>query len=276
MTKLKLAFSTCPNDTFIFDAWVNGHLPNALATSPFLGDIDHLNAMAKNDETDIIKISYHAFIHLAEKYIMLDAGSALGFGVGPLLIAKNEISLNDIHQLRIAIPGELTTAAMLLKYAFPEAVNTTVMLFSEIEEAILSGTVDAGVIIHENRFTYQQKGLIKLLDLGSYWEEKTTLPIPLGGIAVRRSFNKDQLLEINVMMQKSVEFAFANPKTSMPYVKRYAANMDTEVMQQHINLYVNNETLKIDEQGKKAVRTLAKLIRPDLPDSLPLFTSDIL
>ncbi len=276
MIKLKLAFSTCPNDTFIFDAWVNGHLPNTLSTSPFLGDIDHLNAMAKNDEADIIKISYHAFIHLAEKYIMLDAGSALGFGVGPLLIAKKEISLNDIPQLRIAIPGELTTAAMLLKYAFPEAVNTTVMLFSEIEEAILSGTVDAGVIIHENRFTYQQKGLIKLLDLGSYWEEKTTLPIPLGGIAVRRSFNKDQLLEINEMMQKSVEFAFANPASSMPYVKRYAANMDTEVMQQHINLYVNNETIKIDEQGKKAVRTLAKLIRPDLPDSLPLFTSDIL
>lgn len=276
MSNLKLAFSTCPNDTFIFDAWVNGHLSNSLSTSPFLGDIDNLNEMAQNEEADIIKISYHAFIHLAEKYIMLDAGSALGFGVGPLLIAKKEFSFKEIPQLKIAIPGKLTTAAMLLKFAFPDVLNTSVMLFSEIEDAILNDEVDAGVIIHENRFTYQQKGLTKLMDLGSYWEEKTSLPIPLGGIAVRRSFNKDRLVEINEMMQKSVEFAFANPKTSMPYVKRYAANMDTDVMQQHINLYVNNETIKIDEQGKKAVRTLAKLIRPDLPDSLPLFTSDIL
>ncbi len=276
MSNLKLAFSTCPNDTFIFDAWVNGHLSNSLSTSPFLGDIDNLNEMAQNEEADIIKISYHAFIHLAEKYIMLDAGSALGFGVGPLLIAKKEFSFKEIPQLKIAIPGKLTTAAMLLKFAFPDVLNTCVMLFSEIEDAILNDEVDAGVIIHENRFTYQQKGLTKLMDLGSYWEEKTSLPIPLGGIAVRRSFNKDRLVEINEMMQKSVEFAFANPKTSMPYVKRYAANMDTDVMQQHINLYVNNETIKIDEQGKKAVRTLAKLIRPDLPDSLPLFTSDIL
>lgn len=275
MNRLKLAFSTCPNDTFIFDAWVNGHLKNVPLINPFLGDIDHLNALALNGEADIIKISYHAFIHLAEKYIMLDAGSALGFGVGPLLVAKNEIKTENISHLRIAIPGELTTAAMLLKFAFPNALNTSVMLFSDIEKAILSEEIDAGVIIHENRFTYQQKGLKKLMDLGTYWEEKTSLPIPLGGIAVKRDLPQSLQIEINETMKQSVEFALENPSFSLPYVKLHAINMDPMVMQQHIHLYVNNETVKIDKQGKEAVKKLCRIIRPDLSESLPLFISDL-
>jgi len=252
--KLKLCFSTCPNDTFMFDALVNGRIDSKDFTFDIhLADIDELNRMAADGIADITKISYNAFAKVSDRYQLLNSGSALGNGVGPLVISRRLIYPEEVKHAIIAIPGLETTANMLFSIAFPDAKNKKVYLFSDIEEAILSNEVDAGVIIHENRFTYEKKGLKKIIDLGEYWESQTKLPIPLGGIAIRKSLPDSIKVSINALMRQSVEYAFSHPKDSYPYVRKYAQAMEEEVMYKHIQLYVNKFSVDLGVEGRNAI-----------------------
>ena len=254
---LSLGFSTCPNDTFIFDAMVNGRIDTeGVRFKLHLADVEELNQLAFSSSLDITKVSYHAFAYLSETYQLLSAGSALGFGNGPLLISKHKIYPDELNGLKIAIPGKFTTANLLLSFAFPQLINKKEYLFSDIEEVILSGEADAGVIIHENRFTYQSKGLKKIVDLGEYWEKQTKLPIPLGGIIVKRSLPTEIRLKVNRIMRRSVEYALQNPNDSLPYVKKHAQAMEEEVMRSHIQLYVNDFSVDLGQIGRQAITTL--------------------
>jgi 1,4-dihydroxy-6-naphthoate synthase len=221
-----------------------------------LGDVEELNTKALNNELDVSKISYHAFSKIAHNYLLLDSGSALGYKNGPLLISKHKIYPDELKDIKVAIPGLNTTANLLFSIAFPESKNKKEYLFSDIEEAILSNEVDAGLIIHENRFTYEAKGLNKIIDLGEYWEKETGLPIPLGGIAVNRNLDKEVQLKINRALKRSVEFAFENPKSAYPYIKQYAQEMDEDVMYKHIELYVNDFSRELGVDGRKAINVL--------------------
>lgn len=257
MQKISLGFSTCPNDTYIFDAMVHDKInTEGLEFDVVLGDVEELNQKALKAELDVTKISYHAFSKIANNYLLLDSGSALGYKNGPLLISKHKIYPDEVKDVIIAIPGFNTTANLLLSIAFPEAQNKKEYLFSDIEEAVLSNEVDAGLIIHENRFTYEQKGLQKIRDLGEFWEEETGLPIPLGGIAVNKNLDKETQLKINRVLKRSVEFAFENPKSAYPYIKQYAQEMDEDVMYKHIELYVNDFSRELGVDGRKAIEVL--------------------
>lgn len=258
--KLTHGFSPCPNDTFIFDAMIHGRIDTeGLEFEVFLGDVEELNRRAGLADLDITKLSYHAYAHLTEKYILLDAGSALGNNCGPLLIAKSSIPPEDISNLKIAIPGKLTTANFLLSLAFPNATQKVEMLFSEIETAVLNGAVDAGLIIHENRFTYADKGLVKLIDLGEYWEQSTGMPIPLGGIVIKRNLPESIIHKVNRIIQRSVEYAWANPTASEAFIAQHAQEMDPAVRRQHIDLYVNQFSADLGAQGRAAVDHLFKV-----------------
>lgn len=259
MKKITLGFSTCPNDTFIFDAMVHHKIDTeGLDFEVVLGDVEELNQKALNGLLDVTKISYNAYAKVSDRYVILDAGSALGYKNGPLLISKHKIYVDELHDVKIAIPGFNTTANLLLSVAFPEAKNKKEYLFSDIEEAVLGNETDAGLIIHENRFTYQKKGLKKIVDLGEYWEQETGLPIPLGGIVVNRNLDKNLQEKINRVMKRSVAFAFENPKEAYPYIKQYAQEMEEEVMYKHIELYVNDFTKDLGKDGKNAIRELYK------------------
>lgn len=255
--RLTLGFSPCPNDTFIFDALVNKKIDTeGLSFELTIADVEKLNKLAFQHSLDITKVSYYAYAHLMQDYIVLDAGSALGNNCGPLLISKPKNQNSKIEGLTIAIPGKYTTANFLLSLAFPEAMNRIEMLFSDIENAILQNNVDAGLIIHENRFTYQDKGLIKIIDLGEYWEAKTGLPIPLGGIVIKRSLPSVISQTVNRILRKSVEYALANPASSQEYVRQYAWEMAENVRKQHIHLYVNTYSISLENTGRNAVETL--------------------
>lgn len=259
MKKITLAYSPCPNDCFIFDALIHQRIDTeGIEFVPVLADVETLNQAAFKSEYDITKLSYHAYAWCCNDYVMLDAGSALGRNCGPLLISKRVISAEEVAsgQIKIAIPGKFTTANFLLGVAFPEAKNKVEMVFSQIEESVLAGDVDAGLIIHENRFTYASKGLKKIIDLGEFWESKTGHPIPLGGIAMNRKFNHDQIAQVDRLLRKSVEYAFANPEASMPYVKAHAAEMEVDVMKKHIALYVNSFSIDLGAEGRGAVNEL--------------------
>ena len=258
--KLSLGFSPCPNDTFIFDAMVHGKIDTeGLEFDVILADVEELNQKAFAKTLDITKLSYHAFGHLLPHYVLLDAGSALGNNCGPLLIAKESVPESEIPQLDLAIPGKFTTANFLLSLAFPNATQKKEMLFSDIEDAVLEEEVGAGLIIHENRFTYEEKGLKKLIDLGEYWESTTQMPIPLGGIVASRELSTEVLAKINRVMRRSVAFAKENPRETLDYVSQHAQEMDEEVMFKHIGLYVNEYTLDLGEEGRKAVSTLFQI-----------------
>jgi len=251
---ISLAFSPCPNDTFIFDAMVHQKIDTeGLSFDYRMADVEDLNHMAMNDRVEMSKVSYHAWLYLREKYFLLDSGSAMGFGNGPLVIGKKACSLEDLENMAIAIPGEYTTANLLLKIFAPKAKNKKIMVFYEIENAILDGKVEAGVIIHENRFTYQDKGLVKIADLGEHWEQMTHCPIPLGAIVVRKSLGSDLISRLNRIMKRSVEYAMNNPDSSMDFVRENAQEMDEMVMKKHINLYVNEFTMDMGETGKNAI-----------------------
>ncbi|MBI5218155.1 MAG: 1,4-dihydroxy-6-naphthoate synthase [Bacteroidia bacterium] len=255
--KLTIGFSTCPNDTFIFDALVNGKIETeGLSFTMLLADIEELNRRAFENELDITKLSYHAYAYVSDHYVLLNSGSALGNNNGPLLISKQKIYPDELKDMKIAIPGKYTTANLLLGIAYPEAKNRIEYVFSNIEEAILSEEVDAGVIIHENRFTYKNKGLIKITDLGEYWENKTKMPIPLGCITIKRDLPLYIQQKISRVMRRSVEFALENPQESLAFVKKYAQEMDEEVMLKHIDLYVNKYSVDLGESGKAAIKTL--------------------
>lgn len=255
--KLTLGFSPCPNDTFIFDAMIHGKVDTeGLEFQPVIADVEELNQRAFAKSLDITKLSYHAFAFLLKDYALLDAGSALGDNVGPLLIAKAPMEEADIKKARIAIPGKYTTANFLLSLAYPKAKKKTEMLFSDIEDAVLSGTVDAGLIIHENRFTYRDKGLVKLKDLGEYWESTTQMPIPLGGIVASRALGAEALQAVNRVMARSVAFALSHPEEPRAFVRRHAQEMEEEVMYKHIGLYVNDYTRSLGIKGREAVQRL--------------------
>jgi 1,4-dihydroxy-6-naphthoate synthase len=259
---ISLAFSPCPNDTFIFDALVHGKIDTEGLEFDFrMEDVETLNHMALKGEADMIKVSYHAFLYLKPTYVLLQSGSALGRGNGPLLIARKEIPGDEIPLVTIAIPGEYTTAHLLFRLAFPEARLKRFLVFSGIENAILEGKVDAGVIIHENRFTYQEKGLVKLLDLGEFWEELTRAPIPLGGIIVKRNLGYDAINKLNRIMHRSVEYAMLNGPDAMPFVLANAQEMSPEVVMKHIGLYVNDFTLRLGAEGTSAVSKLFEIAK---------------
>ncbi|GAB3915727.1 menaquinone biosynthesis family protein [Mucilaginibacter boryungensis] len=284
--KLTLGFSPCPNDTFIFDALIHHKIDTeGLNFEVFYEDVETLNQKAFRGELDVTKLSYHAFAYVVDKYVLLDSGSALGFGVGPLLISDLEISISDLknNQIRgrkseirnpvIGIPGKYTTANFLLGLAFPDATNKEILVFSDIENAVLEGRVDIGLIIHENRFTYQDKGLKKIIDLGDYWEKQTGCAIPLGGIVANRHLPAGVLHKLNRVLRRSVEFAFANPKSGLEFIRSHAQEMSEEVMYKHIDLYVNQYSVDLGTEGRKAIQllfdtALEKGIIPEIKEEL--------
>ena len=256
---LTLGFSPCPNDCFMFDAIVHRRIDlEGLEFSVRMADIEALNADAFAGQADVTKLSFHAYAYCVGHYVLLDAGSALGRNCGPLLISKREISRGEVARggLKIAIPGKYTTAHFLLSLAFPRATDKTELLFSAIEGAVLDGSFDAGLIIHENRFTYAAKGLKKIIDLGEYWESETGAAIPLGGIVVNRALPEDIRQKVNRIVRRSVEYAFANRTASLPFVREHAQEMSEDVMYQHIDLYVNEYSVDLGREGRRAVEVL--------------------
>jgi 1,4-dihydroxy-6-naphthoate synthase len=258
--KLTIGFSPCPNDTFIFDALVNGKIDRGdYEFEVLLEDVQTLNEWAINDKLDVTKISYGVLPLILNQYSVLHAGGALGQGVGPLLIRKESqkpIPDFDSSQMTVAIPGKNTTAHLLFSAAYPQTKLKKFMLFSEIENAVLNGDVDAGVIIHENRFTYMDKGLVKIIDLGDYWEKETGFPIPLGGIIMKKSYDIRIQKEIDALIKKSIEYAFEHYPAITSYVKEHSQEMEEKVMRQHIDLYVNEFSIDVSEKGKAAVMKL--------------------
>lgn len=259
--KLSLGFSPCPNDTFIFDALVNKKIDTGgLDFDVHLEDVQTLNNFALEDKLDFSKISYGALPLLLNTHTILHSGGAMGNGVGPLLISKNNtITKDQVNNLRIAIPGKNTTAYLLFSFVYPEAKNISFYVFNEIEAAVLSGEVDAGVIIHENRFTYQQKGLYKITDLGAEWETKTKSPIALGGIVASNRIPKTIMQHVDQLIAKSVEYAFNNYPAISEYVSCHAQEMSEAVMRQHIDLYVNDFSIDMGDTGKNAIETLVHI-----------------
>lgn len=254
---ITLGFSPCPNDCFIFDSMIHGKIDTeGLDFQPVMEDVEALNRRAVDGELDVTKLSYHAFAHLINIYALLDAGSALGHGCGPLLVGREILSEKEIESATVAIPGKLTTANFLLSLAFPKIFEKKEMLFSGIEDAVISKKVDAGLIIHENRFTFEQKGLKKIIDLGEFWEKKTGLPIPLGGIVVRRDVPPEISKKINRVLKRSVEFAFSHPESPMPFIREHAQTMSDDVMRAHISLYVNAFSVSLGEKGRAAVERM--------------------
>jgi len=271
--KISIGYSTCPNDTFIFDAMVHNRLPGQTADWDIqLADVEELNQMANQNTLDITKMSYRAFFDVREQYYLLRSGGALGRGCGPLLISKAALSLNDLSTAKVAIPGYGTTANFLLEYTYPGIKNKLPILFSDIENAVLEGHCDAGLIIHENRFTYSAKGLIKIADLGEVWEEKTGAPIPLGCIVCKKNLGREFAINVQKTIRDSVQYAFDHPEAARPYIHSLAQEMDTAVVQAHIDLYVNEFSIDVGEEGVLAINTMGRLItkNPNF-DAMDLF-----
>ncbi len=273
-----LAFSPCPNDTFIFDALVNKKIDTeGLEFEVFLEDVQTLNQWALQGKMDFTKMSYGVLPLILENYQLLESGGALGKGVGPLLISNNEYGIwnDEVEEAKkntqqtlneVAIPGENTTAYLLFSLAYPDVVNKKFMVFNEIENYVLNNENALGVIIHENRFTYQQKGLHKVLDLGAYWEETTKLPIPLGGIVANRKIDNEISLKVDRLIKRSLEYAFDNYPAITTYVKQHSQEMEENVMRQHIDLYVNNFSLGLGAEGKAAVVRLLEVYQNIHPE----------
>jgi 1,4-dihydroxy-6-naphthoate synthase len=272
--KLTLGFSSCPNDTFIFDAMVHGRIDTeGLEFDFFLTDVEELNRKAINSEVDITKISYHAYAYVAQNYLILDAGSALGHRNGPLLISKRIMDPSELTGERIAIPGKYTTANLLFSMAWPDAVNKTEYVFSSIEEALFKGEVDAGLIIHETRFTYYRRGLYKIADMGEYWENLTGLPIPLGAIVIKKDIHEDIAMKVNRIVRRSLEYAYYDSFASYDFVSRNAKEMDSTIMNNHIKLYVNDYTIDLGKNGKEAIQVMFRIagekgVIPSLPERI--------
>jgi len=257
--KIKLAISPCPNDTFIFEPMIHQRIDSeGLSFDVEFHDVETLNRMALKKKAEMIKVSYHAWLFLREHYFLLDSGSAMGEGNGPLLISREPWSINDIPNLTVAVPGEYTTAHLLLRLMAPNPAKKVFMVFSDIETAVLSGKTDAGAIIHENRFTYKQKGLLKIADLGGLWETLSQSPIPLGGIVVNKTLGDDNHQKLNRVMHRSVRYSMQHPEIPMPFVREHAQEMEESVMKQHIGLYVNHYTLNLGEHGKRAIHLLVE------------------
>jgi 1,4-dihydroxy-6-naphthoate synthase len=255
--KIMLGYSPCPNDTFIFYALTHDKLDSDFEFEETLKDVETLNQMALLKRFDVTKASFHGFGFVRDDYGLLRSGSALGRGCGPLIVARRPIGQNRLCTQKIAIPGKMTTANLLLQLFVPDAKNIIEMPFDKIMNAVSMGTVDAGLIIHESRFTYPQYGLIKVIDLGEWWEEKTGLPIPLGGILARRELGVQAINKIDALIRQSIEYAFKHPAQARDYIKKNAQELEDDVIEQHIKLYVNDYSLDIGG-GVIAVEELFK------------------
>jgi 1,4-dihydroxy-6-naphthoate synthase len=272
--KLTLGFSPCPNDTFIFDAMVHGRIDTeGLEFDYFLADVEELNRKALLAEADISKVSYHAYAYMAGNYLILDSGSALGHRNGPLLVSRKHIEPSDLSGARIAIPGKYTTANLLFSIAWPDALNKYEYLFSDIPDVLLRDEADAGLIIHETRFTYAKKGLTKIADMGEFWEKLTGLPIPLGAIVINRNIPEEIALKVNRIIRKSLEYAYRDSFASYGFVSENANDMDSTVMNNHIKLFVNEFTLDLGTRGKEAVNEIFRIaweknVIPRLPERI--------
>ena len=272
--KLTLGFSPCPNDTFIFDAMVNGRIDTEdLEFDFFIADVEELNRRVFAAEPDISKISCHAYVHAAEDYLILDSGGAMGYGSGPLLVSKRPIDMVNPEKLHIAIPGIYTTANLLFSIAWPTALNKTEYLFSDIEDALLNDEADAGLIIHETRFTYLRKGLIKIADMGEFWESLTQLPVPLGVIAVNRRLPEHVALKVNRVIRRSLEYASANSGEISDFILSNSGETDQDVIESHISLFVNDFSFNLGSVGRNALKELFRIssekgITPLLPEKI--------
>lgn len=276
MTPLTLAYSPCPNDTFIFTGWVEGHIPDAPPVVERLDDIDVLNTAALAGEADVVKVSFHAYGHLRDRYCLLRSGGALGRGCGPLVVAREALTREALAASTVAIPGTLTTAALLLRLWQPDLPpdRIRVLRFDEILPAVRDGVVDAGLIIHESRFTYHRYGVVQVVDLGDWWERETGHAIPLGGIAMRRDLGAALIRRTEQALTASVDFAYAHTDAVWPTVRRHAQEMDDAVMRQHIDLYVNAFSRDYGAEGEAAIQHLlqtAETLRIVPASRQPLF-----
>jgi 5,8-dihydroxy-2-naphthoate synthase len=273
-TPLSIGYSPCPNDTYIFYALTHNKvaLPGMELASPLLEDVETLNSWAMERRLDITKLSFHALGHALDEYCVLSAGSALGRGCGPLLVARPGFNLSQLANASIAIPGHLTTANMLFRMYSPTSSNLMELRFDEIMAAVANSEVDAGVIIHESRFTYGEQGLICLQDLGQWWEESTGHPIPLGCIAARRSLGRERIEQIDHAIRQSIVWADEHREECLPYIREYAQEMDQQVMQDHIGLYVNEYSKALGSEGMDAIETFFRLGRE--AEILPTFAKE--
>lgn len=273
--QLTLGFSPCPNDTFMFYPLVHKLIDTSgLSYRERLEDVETLNRLALSGELDVSKVSYHALGHIRDEYALLHAGSALGRGCGPLLVSACDMNLSDLRGKTIAVPGRYTTALLLLRLFDPSLTNFIVMPFNEIMDAVLKGSADAGLIIHESRFTYQGYGLHKLLDLGEWWEEETGLPIPLGGIVARRALGVETIAAVECALQTGVEYARSHPEQAAHYIGEHAQEMSAEVCAAHINLYVNDFSSDLGDEGIRAIECLLQRAEQSgiiPPSTRPLF-----
>jgi 1,4-dihydroxy-6-naphthoate synthase len=258
MKALSLGYSPCPNDTFIFYALVHGKIPmDGLAFREMLEDVETLNQMARRSALDVTKASFHACGHLREGYCLLRSGGALGKGCGPLLVARENIGIEDLGKRTVAVPGRLTTALLLLRiFGFSSEENIRVMPFDRIIDAVKSGQADFGLIIHESRFTYERAGLKKVMDLGEWWEKETGLPLPLGGILARRDLGEPLIRKIEALIRESIEYAFSKRAEPLSYIRKHSQEMEEEVIEKHIRLYVNTYSLDVGDEGVRAVEEL--------------------
>ena len=255
--KLTLGFSPCPNDTFIFEAMVHGRVDTeGLEFNWFLADVEELNRRALEGTVDITKMSYHAYARAAAGYLILDSGSALGRSNGPLVVSRRPISPGELDNALIAIPGLYTTANLLFSIFWPGATRKREYLFSDIPEAVLSGEADAGLIIHETRFTYRAMGLGLVADTGTMWEEMTGLPVPLGGIVVNRRLDPEVAAKVSRTIKRSIGYARTSPRESAAFIRRHARETEEEIAREHIKLYVNDFSLSLGEEGRQAIRKL--------------------
>jgi 1,4-dihydroxy-6-naphthoate synthase len=255
--KLTLGFSPCPNDTFIFEAMVHGRIDTeGLEFDWFLADVEELNRKAVEGSVDITKMSFHAYARTAEKYLILDSGSALGRSNGPLVVSKRDLRPEELDDAMIAIPGRLTTANLLFSIFWPKATRKREYLFSDIPDAVLSGEADAGLIIHETRFTYRAMGLSMVADTGAMWEEMTGLPVPLGCIVVNRNISQATAEKVDRAIRRSIEYARNSPGESVEFIRKYARETEADVTREHIKLYVNDFSLSLGGEGRSAIERL--------------------
>ena len=272
-----IGYSPCPNDTFIFDALVHGQIDTqGITFKPVLEDVETLNKSAIDEKLDITKLSFPAYFRNLQKYVLLNSGAAIGKGVGPLLVSKVQemLTKEQIEKVTIALPGRHTTANMLFSFAYPDAKHKRFMVFSAIESAVVNSETDLGVIIHENRFTYQQRGLFKQCDLGEHWEQKKHLPVPLGGITIKRSIDPKISKQVSDLIRKSIEYSYAKYPTVSDYVKEHSQTMSEEVMRKHIELYVNDLSYDFSDIGRNAIQEMYEVFKqmnPDARDEAELF-----
>lgn len=255
--RLTLGFSPCPNDTFIFEAMVHGRVDTeGLEFDWFLADVEELNRRAVEGSVDITKMSFHAYARTAQKYLILDSGSALGRSNGPLVVSRRPVMPDELDDALIAIPGKYTTANLLFSIFWPGATRKREYLFSDIPGAVLSGEADAGLIIHETRFTFRSMGLTMVADTGAMWEKMTGLPVPLGGIVISRNIDPFVASKVERAIRRSIEYARSSPRESVDFIRQHARETDAEVTREHIKLYVNDFSLSLGEEGRRAIEKL--------------------